>query len=181
VEINCVPSWYTGLWLVTFEISYLTLSFKTKVIEKVALDKWNCVWQLTFTLSVKYCLYSTLTLTNMAMVRKSSCSLLYLTLSAPVPVDVTHKNGLLFNVIKLCVNFPITPTTVHDVCHIGLLPQRPEFNSRPLHMGSVVRTVALGDAVRVFSYQYHFNNIPYTYFLNCYQRCIISAIDNGVK
>jgi hypothetical protein len=146
------------------------------------LGKWNCVWKLAFSLSVKYCLCCTLTLTNMAMVRKSSCSLLYLTQSEPVPVDVTHKNGLLLNVIKLCVNFLITPTTAHDVCHTGLLPRRPVFNSRPLHVGSVGRTVALGDVVvRVFSYQYHCNNIPFTYFLNCYQPCIILAIYNVVK
>ena len=69
---------------VTFEISYLTLIFKTKTIEKVVLSKWNCVWQLTFTLSVKYCLYCTLTVTNMAMMRKPSCSLLYLKQSEPV-------------------------------------------------------------------------------------------------
>jgi hypothetical protein len=167
---------------VTFEISYLTLIFKTKTTEKVVLSKWNCVWQLTFTLSVKYCLYCKLTVTNMAMVRKPSCSLLYLTQSEPVPVDVTHKNGLLFNVITLCVNFPITPTTAHDIRHTGRLPPRPEFNSRPLHLGSMVRTVAPGDVVvRVFSYQYHFTNIPYTYFLNCYWRYIISAINNVVK
>ena len=131
----------------------------------MVLGKWNCVWQLTFTLSVKYCLYCILTVTNMAMVRKSSCSLLYLTQSEPVPVDVTHKNGLLLNVIKLYVKFPITPTTAHDVCHVGLLPRWPEFNSRLLRVVSVVRTVALGDVVvRVFSYQYHSTNIPYTYF-----------------
>jgi hypothetical protein len=118
----------------------------------------------------------------MAMVRKSSCSLLYLTQPEPVPVDVTHKNGLLLNVIKFYVNFPITPTTTHDVCHIGLLPRRPEFNSRPLRVSSVVRTVALeDDVVRVLSYQYHSTNIPYTYFLNCCQRYIISAIEYVVK
>jgi hypothetical protein len=166
---------------VTFEISNLTLIFKTKTIEKVVLSKWNCVWQMTFILSVKYCLHCTLTFRNMAMVRKPSCSLLYLTQSESVPVDVTHKNGLLFNVIKLCVNFPITPTRAHDVRHTGLLPPGPEFNSRPLSLGSMVRTVAPGDVVvRVISCQYHFANIPYTYFLNCYRRYIISAIDNVV-
>jgi len=102
--------------------------------------------------------------------------------SEPVPVEVTHKSGLLRNVIKLCANLPITPTTAHDVCHTGLLPRRPEFNSRPLHLGSVVRTVALADdVVRLFSCQYHSTNIPFTYFLNCYQRYSISATDNVVK
>jgi hypothetical protein len=135
------------LWHVAFEISHLTLSFKIRAIEKMVLGKSNCVWHLTFTLSVKYCLYCTLTVTNMAMVRKSICSPLYLTQSEPVPLDVAHKSGLLINVLKLCVNFPITPTTAHDVCHTGLFPRRPEFNSRPLHVGSMVRTVALGDVV----------------------------------
>jgi hypothetical protein len=117
----------------------------------------------------------------MAMVRKSSFSLLYLTQSEPVPVDVTQNIGILLNVIKFCVNFPITPPTAHDVCHTGLLPRRPEFDFRPLHVGSVVRTVALGDVVRVSSYQYHSTNIPFTYFLNCYQRYFIATIDNVVK
>jgi len=162
-----------------FEISYLTLSFKTKTIEKVVLGKWNCVRRLTFILSVKYCLYCTLTVTNMAMVRKSSSSLLYLTQSERV-THVTHKNGLLLNVIKLCVNLPITPTTAHNICHTSLL--RPDFNSKPLHVGSVVRTATLGDVVvRVFSYLYHSTNIPFTYFLNCYQRYIISAMDSVNK
>lgn len=147
----------------------------------MVLGKWNCVRQLTFILSVKYCLYCTLTVTNMAMVRKSCCSLLYLTQSERVPVDVTHKNGLLLNVIKLCVNLPVTPITAHNVCHTSLVPWRPDFNSRPLDVGSVVRKATLGDDVRVFSYLYHSTNIPFTYFLNCYEHYIISAMDNVVN
>jgi len=44
-----------------------------------------------------------------------------------------------------------------------------------------VRKATLGDDVRVFSYLYHSTNIPFTYFLNCYEHYIISAMDNVVN